>query len=100
MALTNFFREPKRELTETLLGIAVLIGPAYLDYRIALFLHENDDPTCPLPLPLALVVGAIIMGASVAGVLAAAWTIHHAGEGLCNLIANHLDIEIRPRDRH
>ena len=34
MALSNIFREPRREITETLVGVGVVILPVYVNYRL------------------------------------------------------------------
>lgn len=40
MALSNILREPRREIIETLVGIAIFIIPVYLDYRFGLWFEK------------------------------------------------------------
>lgn len=108
MALSNIFREPRREITETVVGVGVIFTmgfiPIYADYRFACWFeratYSTGDGDCPWPLGMffgvvalaALVVLVILLATAVAG-------IHKFGDTICNALQNR-GIHLRPRQRY
>ncbi len=108
MALTNILREPRREITETVVGVAVLLPLITLDWWLSSQVSvwggcDGHDTTFPcaasgtfylwffLITPFALLVGTIIGGLIL-------FFIHEMGESICNLLEAH-GIQLRPRQR-
>src|SRR5690242_17125076 len=56
MAISNTFREPRRELTETAIGLLVFGGLLYADYRVSHWLCEGYVPTRPDAVPNYMIV--------------------------------------------
>lgn len=92
MALSNIFREPRREITESVVGIAVVGGLLYGDYHLAVGLSKLGAN--PLPIPAGMFVGIFLILA-VSAVLA---ITHYAGEAICDAFAKR-GLELRPRNR-
>lgn len=103
MALSNIFREPRRELTETGIGTAVFavgaIPVAFLDHWVAMNVIQPSPGQTDLPIIVAAHVLAMllcIMGAvAVAGL---AVFIHFIGEEICDALQT-AGIHLRPRKR-
>ena len=92
MALTNILREQRRELTETVVGLA-LVGPLVVaDYYFAAWLQSADHEPNPLPIPLGMILGVL----SLVGCVAVLMVVHVIGEALCDSLARH-GRELRPR---
>jgi hypothetical protein len=97
MALTNIFREPKRELIETVVGISLAAIPCAADYWFAAWLRARSleyEPRNPIPLPIGMLFGLAIMAAFVVFML----IIHATGEVACNALERR-GIHLRPRNR-
>lgn len=96
MALTNILREPRRELTETVVGLA-LVGPLVVaDYYFAAWLQSADHEPNPLPIPLGMILGVSSLVGCVAVLVAVLMVVHVIGEALCDSLARH-GRELRPR---
>ncbi len=54
MALSNILREPRREITETLIGIMATGSFLFVDYKFAVWFEKitNNGGACPWPLGL------------------------------------------------
>jgi hypothetical protein len=76
MALSNIFKEPRREITETVVGLAVAVPFATADCYL-------------FGLNLGAFLGAMVGGAVF---------IHEAGESLCDYLQE-AGIHLRPRQR-
>ncbi len=94
MALTNILREPRREITETVVGLAIIVPIVYLDYRFALWFEEATGPDKSCPWPIGMMFGVMIAILIVMGAVA----IHILGTGICNWLENN-GIQMRPRQR-
>lgn len=108
MALSNIFKEPRREITETLIGIAVIggLGGALVwgDYALAVAVLRPgpslDGSTsygeriamAMVFYPIAMLVALIAAGLCLA-------VVHAAGENICNRLQTH-GVHLRPRRRH
>lgn len=91
MALTNIFREPRREITEFVVGIAVVGAIGVPDYYFATW-FEAVSNGCPWP--LGMIIGA---AAGLCLVLAAIAT-HALGEGICDTL-DRRGLRLRPANR-
>lgn len=97
MALSNIFREPRRELTETAVGVGVFSVLLWGDYHFAIWLNIiTTDKDGGLPVVAGLAVGVVVFFLSLLLIA----LIHFIGEGLCDFMADH-GLELRPkRGRH
>lgn len=100
MALSNIFKEPRREITESAVGIALFLLPTYLDYRFARWLEIASTGLhgTGCPWPLGLILGACLMAFCFFGLMGIAYGTHAIGEGICNMLAER-GLELRPRNR-
>lgn len=102
MALSNIFKEPRREITESAVGIGVVFGALWADYAFAVWLQDvagyvqYADGTRWNKIHW---VFGMLLGPAVA-VLAFAllWLTHEIGDGLCNALQAR-GIHLRPRVR-
>jgi hypothetical protein len=97
MALSNIFREPRREITETGVGVLIFLPVAWLDYTIAARLHSLPAHTDePFIVPVIIAFFIILLGAIALLVLALG--IHAVGEDICNSLEAR-GVHLRPRRR-
>jgi hypothetical protein len=96
MALSNIFREPRREITETTVGIlvfAIVAAPlAYADYLFAKAATKPEDFYFFLFLGLGIAVIVSLAGAMLFAV------VHAIGQGICNALEGR-GVHLRPRQR-
>lgn len=97
MALSNAFKEPRREITETLVGAAAVVGPlavfAGLSYLIALWIAPPDKPFL-----LSVILTGILIMLVVFIVSGTLFVAHEIGEDVCNALQKR-GIHLRPRQR-
>lgn len=99
MALSNIFLEPRREITETLVGITAVIGPVYLDYLFASWLKvASSSPNAPNPHGLPIPLGMVIGFAATLIICVAFIFIHYVGEEICDFLARR-GLHLRPTQR-
>ena len=95
MALSNIFREPRREITESVAGVAVVIAVLLPAFLFGLWFQR-------VALPHNVVQGRILgtlFGAILSAVcLGALFFTHFVGEGICDALANR-GLELRPKVR-
>lgn len=107
MALSNIFQEPRREITESVVGIVVgscvlsLIG--LLDHLVAVVLmhiHFDVGKYDPQPVDIVFFHFAAVFALVVGGV--GLWIFFHAthsiGEDICDAFAKR-GLELRPKIR-
>ena len=97
MALSNIFREPRREITETVVGFMVFLGFAYIDMHFAFWFQGvtgGFNNGCPWPIGF-IFVGPVIMIV----LILLALLIHAIGEWICNSLARR-GLELRPKQRY
>lgn len=107
MALSNIFREPRREIIESVVGATIFLAFIGADYIFACWLqesvgaHPHTDPNLPytlgcyyLPWPLGMGLGVI--GAALIAMLLV--VTHALGDGICNALQRN-GIHLRPRQR-
>lgn len=102
MALSNITREPRREITESLAGIVLFFGLAYLVWFLGGCLRDSicSDGKCSE----ADFVGFHILGAFAVCIIAAVsvgllYLTHSIGESICETLADH-GLELRPKRRN
>jgi hypothetical protein len=94
MALSNIFREPRREITEQLIGAVVVLGYGYADYRFGRWVevttlgHQRDFDLLIVSM-LGGVLGTIVIGGLIL-------YMHWIGEGICDRLARR-GLELRPK---
>lgn len=106
MALSNIFREPRREIIETGVGIAAIVvglivgSPIIVaDYFAALWLNQitgGEKGGCPWFLGVILIPLIIFLATLLLSLLAGG--IHALGEAACAAL-DRCGIELRPRWR-
>ena len=101
MALSNIFREPRRELTESVVGlvagIAVLGSIALADFLIALCLVRLLNGTIDVSMDefrAAMLLGLVVLLC----MIPVALITHALGEGVCDTLQAR-GIHLRPRNR-
>lgn len=95
MALSNIFNEPRREITETLIGILVMTLPAYVVYLIANAYCRMDN-TLPYVIALVLAIFSLVLG--IFAVIGLSAFVYFVGEEICDLLDD-CGIRLRPRER-
>lgn len=96
MALSNIFREPRREITETVVGIALFAGFGVPDYFLVAYMYAHDTSKYLPPFLVYLLVMTFFVAAAVAAVVGVAFGIHAIGEVACNAL-DRRGIHLRPR---
>lgn len=82
-------REPRREITESVVGIVVVGGllslAIWADYAFAVWFEAATVGSSrgPCPLPLGMIIG-VILAAGAFGLLV---LTHRAGDAICNALA-------------
>src|ERR1700689_3955199 len=98
MALSNIFREPRREITESVIGTIPIALFCWLDYRFAVWFqaytmsaNSNDYVTWEAGLLIG-VVGLLLIFLVTAALLL---LCHAIGEVICDSLGNK-GLELRP----
>lgn len=107
MALSNIFREPRREITESAVGLALSVVAIGADYAFALWLqeyvgaHPHKSPNIPYTLNCYYIPWPLGMGLGICGALILcliAFITHAFGDSICNALQRN-GIHLRPRNR-
>lgn len=99
MALNNIRREPQREITESLVGLVVVVGLVWGDYSFGQWVHSLD-PT--IHVAIGMFFGALLIILSPAVGFVALVGTHKVGEIVCDVLASfglHLRPRVRPNGR-
>src|SRR5690349_5692998 len=96
MALSNIFREPRREIIETVVGIGALVPFGVVDYYFGRFLQEST-PDHP-PLVAGMMLGILVIPFAAFFLVVAAAVVHGIGEEVCGALQNR-GVHLRPRNR-
>src|ERR1700722_6083126 len=83
MALSNIFREPRREITESAIGIGILSVVIWADYKFGVWLQGAagcKGDFCYVPWPAGMGIG--VLGAG--GLLMLLFLAHELGDAVCN----------------
>lgn len=99
MALSNLFKEPRREITETLVGLFLLIPVFWVTHQISRAMLA-DLPHTPTFIDLLLthLLGGFFTMAGTAALVAAAFGVHALGEQVCNWLDEH-GLRLRSKER-
>ena len=96
MALSNIFREPRREITESIVGILALAAFGWLDWKYAEWLCRDDIRCHERPDLYAL---GMILGAALAiAIFIIVVFTHFLGDQICAALQRG-GIHLRPRNR-
>jgi hypothetical protein len=102
MALSNIFNEPRREITESVVGTLVVLALLFVDYRFGRWWQQILENTHRHPpgfwhgfFVIGMVFGALAIAAAYP--LLAVFP-HFIGEVVCGFLAN-LGLELRPKER-
>jgi hypothetical protein len=106
MALSNVFREPRRELTESAVGIAItvaVLGPVLgLDYLFGLWFYEFMGGAKAGPVGegvlFGMLIGAVVILVGGLVIFLGLLVTHAIGEGVCNALQRR-GVHLRPRVR-
>lgn len=103
MALSNIFREPRREITESVAGLVVFAVVVFVDYSFGLWLQDYAGMCGPagtsnsyicLPWQIGMAFGILL---ALLAFLALIIT-HALGDAICNAL-DRQGIHLRPRNR-
>lgn len=97
MALSNIWREPRRELTESVVGVGVMGAFFYGDYWLAVWLNSQDPKHAGILCWMLVGAGILALAVLIAGSLIL--FTHFIGEEICNSLAKR-GIELRPQRRY
>ena len=99
MALSNMLNEPRREITETVVGIAVVVPFAWLDYYFACGLWESAKGTKDsMPFVVALFFTAFTLAGLGFMLVMFLLLVHGLGDIACNALERR-GFQLRPRQR-
>lgn len=99
MALSNIFREPRREITESVVGLAlaaaILVPLLWVDYHFARWFEEitggAGNGGCPWQLGMGLFGPMAGLG-----IMAALFATHELGDRACDALERR-GLQLRPR---
>ena len=99
MALSNMLREPRREITESLVGAGIIGGPIGAVWLFGLWWHSEWPPDS--------VWGGMLMGLlCLSGLAVAIWLIvgvtvvlHEMGDAVCTALQAR-GVHLRPKQRY
>jgi hypothetical protein len=97
MALSNIFREPKREITESIVGLGLFSVYLLLDYLLSIWFQDitggKNGGGCPWPR------GMLFFGPVLTLILVILLSITHLiGEIFCDVLERH-GVNLRSRNR-
>lgn len=106
MALSNIFREPRREITETVVGVCVggpvIAGLLWLDYWFAINVCGADSwsfTSREAPIPVAMIFGLLCGFITCLIAVGLAVAIHGLGDRVCNVL-DQSGLRLRPKQRY
>ncbi len=94
MALSNIFREPRREITESVVGLAIFGVVVWGDYIFARWCQTWDDSS----LLFWMFMGALGAMTSVTAAIVVLFATHVLGDFICSVLEDS-GIRLRPRRR-
>lgn len=98
MALSNIRREPRREITESLLGILAVVGFLWVDYLSCSMVNRMFFPKDPCPVPLAMIIFIAASGLVFLLSTGLLYGTHALGEVICDALAER-GLDPRPKER-
>lgn len=97
MALSNIFREPRREITETVVGVVIAVGFLFLDWRFGLWFREKVGARDVDQ--RGLFIGLLIGAVGIPILLLMFQFIHFIGEEVCDWLQDK-GLRLRPKQRY
>ena len=98
MALSNIFREPRREIIESAVGLTISGLLVWGDYKLAVAINEANPPEHQIPVLGGMALLAFMAAGFVAAVYFVAVATHAIGDAICNVLERR-GIYLRPRNR-
>jgi apolipoprotein N-acyltransferase len=95
MALSNIAREPRREITEQVIGTLLFVIGAIPSYWIGIALHDQEGAP---PMFVCVGLGILATGACYFFGMVLLIFMHFLGERACNWLSDN-GLELRPRNR-
>ena len=103
MTISNIRREPRREITESLVGIGVFAVLSAIDFGLAVWGHADDPSHSTLEWAcmwfFALAFLAVVVAIALLVVKVFLLATHAIGESVCNSLETR-GIRLRPRQRY
>jgi hypothetical protein len=101
MALSNIRREPRREITESAIGIVALVLFLWGDYRFSawFYLFTGGAAHNGCPWQVGMFLGPLFIVVLVLVGLGLAYGTHALGELICDAFADG-GLELRPKQRY
>lgn len=96
MALSNIRKEPRREITESLVGITGLAGVIWLDYLGSNWINTGLSPKDQCPIVVVMVAIPVVLFILFLIGMAIVYCTHALGEKICGALA-HRGLDPRPR---
>lgn len=99
MALSNIRVEPRREITESLLGITFFGVLVYLTFLLGVYMHNHSPANNPMSVPGGMLMGLIMIIFAVAGIMGFLYFTHFIGE----IVSDWLEaagLDLRPKQRY
>lgn len=97
MALSNIRVEPRREITESLVGIALVVGFLFGDYLTGIWFSHHDESHS---IALGMVVGPMMLAVVIVVSAMILYLTHFLGEVLLDFMADTVGLELRPKQRY
>lgn len=99
MALGNLMREPRRELTESAVGLLIFGAVIAADYAFGMWLQSyaglDHNSRAEIPWPIGMMIGVIVAGLGFATLI----LTHALGEAICDKLQDN-GIRLRPQRRY
>lgn len=99
MALSNIFREPRREITESVIGTVVVGTLICADYGFACWFEGLDSPTKMSGIVFLRIIGMIFGFVIMVATVGLTFLAHAIGNSICNIMARG-GLDPRPRQRY
>ena len=99
MALSNMRREPRREITETVVGVIVFGAYVVADWYFAQWFQWVTGPQGAYPWPAGMVLGILVLTVGTAAVIALPFIVHNIGDFACEVLGL-IGLDPRPRQRY
>ena len=101
MALSNIFREPRREITESIVGttavVVVVGGFGWLDYAVASASIEGVEHAPSLGLMMFALAFLMVAGGIILTMILV--FTHAIGDVICDILEDR-GLQVRPRQRY
>lgn len=97
MALSNIFREPRREITESIVGMGLFAAFVCLVKPVSWWLFHEQSDYQRMWLGY-MFIAVILIGISIGFIFFMLAVTHFFGEVICDVLAS-CGLEMRPRNR-